>query len=265
MRGKLEIVLPSAVILVAETLLFLGNAWGDLALHAVNVILCIVLAVMFDADAPIFQAFSLVSILRILNLSVPTFSSLTLYNYPFIYGIAIIATYIMIRESEGVREQLGRAARWMRQWIAGLRHTTAAWLIFLPAGVLAGYLISNVEFVLIHPQNLIALNLPDLTVLAIIMVFFVGFGEELIFRAALQKRLRPSIGFWGSILAASIIFAAMHAGYANALYLAFVFAVGIMLGYLYFRTRSLAFVSLIHGAINFFLFSYLPLGQLRLF
>jgi membrane protease YdiL (CAAX protease family) len=39
-----------------------------------------------------------------------------------------------------------------------------------------------------------------------------------------------------------------------------VFAVGLILAYIYLRTRSLALVSLIHGFLNFFLFSFLPLG-----
>jgi len=52
----------------------------------------------------------------------------------------------------------------------------------------------------------------------------------------------------------------MHSGYSSIPYLIFVFGVGLVLAYIYVKTRSLALVSLIHGFLNFFLFSFLPLG-----
>ena len=64
---------------------------------------------------------------------------------------------------------------------------------------------------------------------------------------------------------ASFLFAIMHSIYLSPVYLVYVFFVGMLLGVTYMYTKSLGFVSLIHGAINFFLFSYLPFGQLRLF
>ena len=64
---------------------------------------------------------------------------------------------------------------------------------------------------------------------------------------------------------ASVTFAAMHSGYQSGPYIAYVFLVAFLLGSLYYKTRSLALVSLIHGTLNFFLFSFLPFGYLVLF
>jgi membrane protease YdiL (CAAX protease family) len=67
------------------------------------------------------------------------------------------------------------------------------------------------------------------------------------------------------IVVASLVFAAMHSVYLSVEYLAYVFIVGLILGNAYQLTKSLGYVSLIHGSINFFLFSFLPYGYLRLF
>jgi membrane protease YdiL (CAAX protease family) len=91
-------------------------------------------------------------------------------------------------------------------------------------------------------------------------VCFIGFGEELVFRALLQSKAEPWIGAYGAVLLSAFLFSVMHSGYSSIPYLIFVFAVGLILAYIYLRTRSLALVSLIHGFLNFFLFSFLPLG-----
>ena len=109
------------------------------------------------------------------------------------------------------------------------------------------------------------LGIENLIVLYLVMVFFVGLGEELVFRYILQARLEGVLGALGAIVFASIAFAAMHSGYQSTVYIAYVFLVAFLLGSLYYKTRSLALVSLIHGTLNFFLFSFLPYGYLLLF
>jgi hypothetical protein len=52
----------------------------------------------------------------------------------------------------------------------------------------------------------------------------------------------------------------MHSGYSSVPYLFFVFFVGLILAILFWKTRSLVFVAMIHGVLNFFLFSFLPYG-----
>ncbi len=127
-------------------------------------------------------------------------------------------------------------------------------------------MLSNVEFNVLGSIKLVNdLNLDSIALLFVVMVFFVGFGEELIFRRILQGGLETKIGLVGAIVLTSIIFAAMHSGYSSIPYSIYVFFVSLFLGYTYHRTDSLGLVSLMHGMINVFLFSFLPFGYLVLF
>ena len=130
-------------------------------------------------------------------------------------------------------------------------------------------MLANIEF------KILSLSIPDLrlvpdlsleslALLFVVMVFFVGLGEELVFRYILQARLEASLGAVGAILMASLVFSIMHSGYGSYIYMVYVFCVSLVLGILYYRTKSLAFVALVHGTLNFFLFSLLPFGYLIL-
>ena len=73
------------------------------------------------------------------------------------------------------------------------------------------------------------LSLFNLTVLAVVMMVFVGFGEELVFRGFVQARMESHWGVWVACSASALIFSVMHSGYANVTYLFFVFFLGLIL------------------------------------
>jgi membrane protease YdiL (CAAX protease family) len=94
--------------------------------------------------------------------------------------------------------------------------------------------------------------------LVIIMFVFVGLVEELIFRSILQTKLQQSIGMGSGLLVASALFGIMHSGYGSVYELLFATAAGLIIGYLYQKTGSLPFVTVIHGTINVLLLGVLP-------
>jgi hypothetical protein len=180
----------------------------------------------------------------------------------------------VLGEGRPAREQLHRI--W-NQGMAAERKVIKKPLLalgLLVFGTFVGYLLANIEYLIIQPPALIPeLTILNVVILGFIMLFFVGFGEELIFRAILQERMIRKLGGWLTvinsivlgIIVASIVFAAMHSIYYSLEYLAYVFIVGLILGNAYQMTKSLGFVSLIHGSINIFLFGFLPYGYLKLF
>jgi len=90
------------------------------------------------------------------------------------------------------------------------------------------------------------------------MVFFVGLGEELLFRALVQKDLTKALGWkWGLVLA-SLMFAVMHLTWRSIPELIFVFFAGLILGYVYYRTKSLVAPIVIHGIGNVTLVAIMP-------
>jgi membrane protease YdiL (CAAX protease family) len=173
----------------------------------------------------------------------------------------ILAGYIIWREQAHPEGgfSLKKLARFINGDGLGYR-TTWHWY-YVPLALGLGFLMSLVEFAILGPGALIPdAGFLNLLTLMVVMVVFIGFGEELVFRALLQSRAEPWIGIYGAVLLSAFLFSVMHSGYSSIPYLIFVFAVGLVLAFIYVRTRSLALVAMIHGFLNFFLFSFLPLG-----
>lgn len=93
-----------------------------------------------------------------------------------------------------------------------------------------------------------------------VSLFFVGPAEELLFRGALQGRLRETWGPWRAILLATAIFGLIHVpavqGSAGQqlTYAVVAGALGLLLGYVYERTRNVLVPAAIHGSYNATLF-----------
>ena len=263
----LAILLPMAIIFVAEAFFFDGQLETVVAIHALNVLVCLFVPMALRADPFIFQAFSLVSILRILNVGMPSFDTLTLHWLPVIYAPMIVVAVLMLREENTERVSGGETPIGMvtLRTKEGMHTFLYNWRD-LPIPILAGYLLANIEFTILDNGPLGPdLSIDSLLLLGGVMVFFIGLGEELLFRAILQRRLGYRIGVLGAILVSSLVFAAMHSGYSSVPYLFYVFFASVFFGITYESTRSVALVAIFHGALNFFLFSFLPYGELLLF
>lgn len=261
------IVLPMILIVVGEALLFLGDLEGSIAVHLVNILVCVMVPILLRGNQVIWQAFMLVSMLRVLNLGMPRFTELTLYWMPFIYAPIILISIMLVRDTTlDFRDYLQKLKKFLH-----LVPRMSGWKIYyLPIGILIALILANIEYYVlslsISDLRLVPdLNLWNLVFLFSIMVFFVGLGEELVFRYILQTRLDASVGVVGALLITSLVFSLMHSGYGSFAYMTYVFCVSLVLGTLYHRTKSLWFVTLIHGTLNFFLFSLLPFGYLVIF
>ncbi len=244
-------------ILLAEALLFLKQFWLGLLVHVVNLIFIIgsvILAAYLlkikervdRSSLDYLQVIMLIPLLRILNVSMPVFFSLTVYWFPLIYAPMFIPIFIVSRSLGFTGEQLGINSRKIA--------------LFIPLGLLIGAVIGVIESLILSPAYLIPdLSWGNVLLLAIVMFFFVGLVEELVFRSIVQTRLEQLFGLNGGLLVAGLLFGVMHSGYSMFLEVVFAFSAGIFIGYLFQRTRSLLFITVIHGAINVFLFGIIPL------
>jgi membrane protease YdiL (CAAX protease family) len=92
--------------------------------------------------------------------------------------------------------------------------------------------------------------------LAALSVLVVAPAEELLFRGAVQGRLRRSLGAVPAVVVASGLFAAVHVfgflalGAATVAALATLFAVALVFGVVYERTGNLVVPTLVHGLYN---------------
>jgi membrane protease YdiL (CAAX protease family) len=95
-----------------------------------------------------------------------------------------------------------------------------------------------------------------LLVVAVLSVLLVGPAEELLFRGAIQGRLRRAFGPAGAVLGASVLFGAVHVPAvvgtvgATLVSVGLVTAVSLVLGYVYERTDNLVVPAAVHGFYN---------------
>jgi|GEM_PF-1394334 len=201
----------------------------------------------FDSDRirkQLIQSLMLLLQLRIINVAMPIFFTITLYWYPLIYSPLFISIYILIRNQGITLEDIGLTTRYI--------------FLYIPAAVLIGFIMALVEYQIIDPPSLLMNpSIANITVLFIIMFVFVGLIEEIIFRSILMTRFEEAIGIWQGLILSSILFGIMHSGYGTIYEIIFTMIVGLILGYLFQRTRSLPLIVTIHGTINVFIFGFI--------
>ncbi|WP_135605985.1 CPBP family intramembrane glutamic endopeptidase [Methanococcoides sp. NM1] len=243
----LVIAIPSLMIIIAEMSLFAGMTKFTLWTHFILLIILTLSTMIFNDKNKqhILHAFILLSLLRILSLLMPVFFEMTLYSYVFIYAPLAIPIYILVKD-----QGLG---------LSDLGITRNIRYYDLPLVLIASIVIAAGEFLIIKPSYLIPdLSLLNLLKLSIIMIFFVGLIEELIFRSILQTKLEEMIGKYQGLILATILFAVMHSGYGTQYEIAFAGFAGFILGTMYLIRRNLLLVTMTQGLVNIMLFGVLP-------
>lgn len=243
------ILVPVFFIMLAELLLLVGQHYLSIWMH-VGIILCLPLASVYFHNREltmVFQALMLLSLLRLVNISMPVFFETTLYIFIFIYAPLIIPIYIVLNAQDfqfsfRISDEM-KKDRVKYSFIAVIVALAIAQGEY--AIIKAGYLIPDLSFM-------------SLLQLSIVMIIFVGLIEEIIFRYILQTRLQQTLGIWPALLIASALFGVMHSGYGTIYEVLMTTIAGLVIGYIYIRTRSLYLITMIHGLTNVFLFGIIP-------
>lgn len=151
-----------------------------------------------------------------------------------------------------------------RRWVAvGLGGALAVWL-----GSVAVSRLLSVE----GPASTITGSFEEtwaLVAFAVLGVAFIPLAEEVLFRGAIQRRLRRTVGRWPAIVLASLTFLSVHllnfsGGSLLGLGLAFgtLFGVSVVIGYVYDRADSLGVPVAVHVGYNAVVFGVLLAGTL---
>ncbi|AKB30454.1 CAAX amino terminal protease family protein [Methanosarcina siciliae C2J] len=241
------LIIPILSIALAELMIYFGMIIEAMEIHAI-ILLGLTISMLYIENEEIqktYQALILLPVLRLVNLSMPAFYDVTLYSFVFTYGLLTIPVTIAITSQGFTREQLGVTFR--RMWL------------YIPLSIIISFLLGIGEYLIIETNYLIPdLSISSLLVLILIMVFLVGLIEELIFRSIIQNRLEVFLGSRRGLVITSILFGLMQSGYGSISEIFYTFAVGFIIGYMFYRTRSLPLVTMIHGFINVFLFGVFP-------
>lgn len=243
----LYLLIPILAIAFAEFMIYAGRVIEAMEVHAV-ILLGLSISMLYIKNEEVqktYQALILLPVLRLVNLSMPAFYEITLYSFVFIYGLLTIPVTIAITHQGFTREQLGITFKRIG--------------LYIPLSIVLGFLLGAGEYFIIETNYLIPdLSIPTILILILVMVLLVGLVEEIIFRSILQNRLEVFLGSRGGLLITSVLFGLMHSGYGNMTEVFYTFFVGFIIGYLFYRTRSLPLVTMTHGFINVFLFGIIP-------
>jgi len=132
-------------------------------------------------------------------------------------------------------------------------------LKYVIIGIAMGIPLGTVEYLILHPAPTFpTFELRYLFRDMAYMFLFVGLGEELLFRGLIQQDLGKAFGWKWGVLGASLLFAVMHLTWRSIPELGFVFLAGLILGFLYWKTKSLVAPIVVHGVNNVMLVAVLP-------
>ena len=177
---------------------------------------------------------TLVPLLRLLSLAMPVRGASELGWYALVGAPLLLAVALAAR-------------RLPPDWAAralSLRATPVQALI-----ALAGVPLGLVAYLAVRPGELAGGGDPKRLVAgALVLLVFVGFTEEALFRGLLQHVLCELFGRVGLPLAAAA-FALCYVGSLSAPYVVFSAAIGLFFGWCVARTRSLLGVCVAHGLL----------------
>lgn len=246
---KKIIFLPMLGIAAGELMMFSGNDYAGLAVYVINlqaIALALVLGNFSTDTKNYLQSLLLPLQMRIINFAMPHLFTITLLWYPLVYGVMFIPIYYVIKNQNISSKDIGVDFGGMYKYI--------------PMALLIGTAMAMLEYRILNPAPLIMnLRLPNLLLITIVMLVFVASVEELIFRAIVQTRLQNVFGLNQGLLLSAAIFGIMHASYGLMNEILFATLFGVILGYIFRKTKSFPFILLIHGTANVLLFGILPI------
>ena len=189
---------------------------------------------------------SISPLIRIVSLSLP----LQKIGLPLIYWYLVIGVLLFLAAyiASRVTDLRGSRIGW----------TWGAWPQQLGIGLI-GIGLGYVEYTILKPGPLAAyVTWVDVVTAGLILMIFTGVLEEYIFRGLMQSATMQMMGRFGLIYVA-LLFAVLHLGYHSFIDVLFVLFVGLLFGWLVWKTQSLLGVSLAHGIANISLYVIFPM------
>lgn len=192
------------------------------------------------------ESLALIPLYILFTASLPWFFISQQYLLPAVYSLIIgLCLWHVYQKGLNLKEIFGFTREKLPRYI----------LIGLNIGVPLG----TVEYLILRP----AAAFPSFQVQyllrdAVYMIGFVGLGEELLFRGLIQRDLTKAFGFKWGLFGASFMFAVMHLTWRSLPELGFVFIAALVLGFLYYKTKSLTAPIIAHGVNNIMLVAVLP-------
>lgn len=247
-QATLFIVLIFAAIVISQyTFVYYDAGYGIvLCLFVALAIYIIISAIsMQDTFTASAESLALIPIYVLFTSSLPWFFIDQQFLLPAVYSIILGLCFWHMYEKNIPFDSVG--------------FTRKRLLKYALIGIAIGFFTGQIEYQVLKP----APSFPtfELTYLfrdLMYMTFFVGIGEELLFRGLIQNDLIGSFGVRTGIIGQAFLFGIMHLTWRSPLELVFTFFAGLLFGMLYYKTKSLTAPVAFHGFNNTMLVAILP-------
>ena len=191
------------------------------------------------------ESLALIPLYILFTSSMPWFHIEQKYLLPAVYSIVLALCFWHVLEKNLSLTKMGFVKN--------------KFAIFVIAGAIFGIITGTVEYVILRPEP----TYPTFEIRHVLtdcfyMTFFVGIGEEMLFRGIIQTDLQKAIGKWNGLHVTAFLFGIMHMTWRSPVELVFATLSGYLLGYIYMRTNNLTMPIALHGVNNTMLVGILP-------
>lgn len=191
------------------------------------------------------ESLALIPLYVLFTSSLPWYFLKQSYLLPAVYSIVIALCFWHVLEKDLSLTKMGFVKN--------------NFIKFVIAGAFIGVFTGWVEFVVLRPEPTFpSFEVSHLLTDYIYMTFFVGLGEEMLFRGIIQTDLQRALGRRTGLLLTAYLFGIMHMSWRSPVELLFATLSGYLLGYIYNRTNSLVMPISLHGINNTVLVGVLP-------
>ena len=235
------------VFLTEYLLVYVAGAYG-VTLALISILAIYSLIAVFKVTEPLSDALENISLLFLyimLASALPWFYFRQDLLIPGVYSIVLALCFLRIYSRNLSFESLGFVRK------KAVRDS----LIGLTLGIFLG----AIEYFILKPAAATpSFSYAYLLQTVVYMFFFVGLGEEVLFRALIQNSVVSMIGALPGIFWSGVIFGMMHTVWRSVPELFFTFTAGIIFGIFYHRTGSLVGPVFLHGINNVMLLAVMP-------
>jgi membrane protease YdiL (CAAX protease family) len=237
----LAVVPPVLGLVLGELVLAAGLVQSALWAYVATLLFCTLLPLRVPSPVPVLAGFALLTVFRLVNLSMPVFLDLTVLWVPLVYAPFPLAGMWYLRRSEAVEPLLDPRGT----------------LLWTPAAVVVGAVVGAVESRLVDVPSLLPTVTGDgLWLLGAVVVVGV-IAEEVLLRGVLQSALRRSVGPWFGVGTVAVVFATMQAAFGGTA-VALALGAGVIYGLGYELSESLVVPIVCRGTVNLSLMVVLP-------
>ncbi len=191
------------------------------------------------------ESLTLIPLYVLFTSSMPWFFIEQQFLLPMVYSLILALCFWHMYENNLDLLDVGLNSNKMLKYIA------IGAVIAIPTGY--------IEYLILKPApSFPNFAFKNLAIDIVYMTFFVGLGEELLFRGIIMNDLKRLFTWKSAILIQGFLFGVMHMTWRSVPELGFTTAAGVLLGYFYYRTGSLMGPIALHGVNNVVLVGVMP-------